>query len=37
MAIIKELQRYRFGRRSERLDPDRLALAPVRRVARRQL
>jgi transposase len=27
MAIIKELQRHRFGRRSERLDPDQLALA----------
>jgi transposase len=26
-AIIKELQRHRFGRRSERLDPDQLALA----------
>ena len=25
-AIIKELQRHRFGRRSERLDPDQLAL-----------
>jgi transposase len=27
MAIIKELQRHRFGRRSERLNPDQLALA----------
>jgi transposase len=27
MAIIKELQRHRFGRRSERLDADQLALA----------
>jgi len=27
MAIIKELQRHRFGRRSERLDPKQLALA----------
>jgi transposase len=27
MAIINELQRHRFGRRSERLDPDQLALA----------
>src|SRR5882762_10024719 len=27
MAIIGELQRHRFGRRSERLDPDQLALA----------
>ena len=27
LAIIKELQRHRFGRRSERLDPDQLALA----------
>jgi hypothetical protein len=27
MAIITELQRHRFGRRSERLDPDQLALA----------
>jgi transposase len=27
VAIIKELQRHRFGRRSERLDPDQLALA----------
>jgi transposase len=27
MAIIPELQRHRFGRRSERLDPDQLALA----------
>jgi transposase len=27
MAIIKELQRHRFGRRSERLDPEQLALA----------
>jgi transposase len=27
MAIIKELQRYRFGRRSERLDADQLMLA----------
>jgi transposase len=27
MAIIKELQRHRFGRRSEQLDPDQLALA----------
>ena len=26
-AIIDELQRHRFGRRSERLDPDQLALA----------
>ena len=26
-AIIKELQRHRFGRRSERLDPGQLALA----------
>ena len=26
-AIIRELQRHRFGRRSERLDPDQLALA----------
>lgn len=26
-AIIQELQRHRFGRRSERLDPDQLALA----------
>jgi transposase len=26
-AIIKELQRHRFGRRSEQLDPDQLALA----------
>ena len=26
-AIIHELQRHRFGRRSERLDPDQLALA----------
>lgn len=26
-AAIKELQRHRFGRRSERLDPDQLALA----------
>jgi transposase len=25
-AIIKELQRHRFGRRSERIDPDQLAL-----------
>ena len=25
-AIIHELQRHRFGRRSERLDPDQLAL-----------
>jgi transposase len=27
MAIIKELQRHRFGRRAERLDPKQLALA----------
>ena len=27
MAIIKELQRHRFGRRSERLDADQLMLA----------
>jgi len=27
VAIIKELQRYRFGRRSEQLDPDQLALS----------
>ena len=27
IAIIGELQRHRFGRRSERLDPDQLALA----------
>ena len=27
MAIIKELQRHRFGRRAERLDPEQLALA----------
>jgi hypothetical protein len=27
VAIIKELQRHRFGRRSEQLDPDQLALA----------
>ena len=27
MAIIKELQRHRFGRRAERLDPDQLGLA----------
>jgi transposase len=27
VAIIKELQRHRFGRRSERLDPEQLALA----------
>lgn len=27
MAIIKELQRHRFGRRSERIDPEQLALA----------
>jgi transposase len=26
-AIIKELQRHRFGRRSEQLDPDQLSLA----------
>ena len=26
-AIIKELQRHRFGRRSEQLDPDQLAFA----------
>jgi transposase len=26
-AIIQELQRHRFGRRAERLDPDQLALA----------
>jgi len=26
MAVIAELQRHRFGRRSERLDPDQLAL-----------
>src|SRR5438128_9871174 len=26
-AIIKELQRHRFGPRSEQLDPDQLALA----------
>lgn len=26
-AIIRELQRHRFGRRSEQLDPDQLALA----------
>lgn len=26
-AIIEALQRHRFGRRSERLDPDQLALA----------
>lgn len=26
IAIIKELQRHRFGRRSERVDPDQLAL-----------
>jgi hypothetical protein len=26
-AIIKELQRHRFGRRAERLDPEHLALA----------
>src|SRR5438128_2592974 len=25
-AIIKELQRYRFGPRSEKIDPDQLAL-----------
>ncbi|MPZ34033.1 MAG: hypothetical protein GEV13_24120 [Rhodospirillales bacterium] len=28
-AIIKELQRHRFGRRSEQLDPDQLALDEV--------
>jgi transposase len=27
VAIIKELQRHRFGRRAERLDADQLALA----------
>src|SRR5437016_1957786 len=27
IAIIKELQRHRFGRRAERLDPEQLALA----------
>jgi transposase len=27
VAIIKELQRHRFGRRSEQLDPDQLALS----------
>jgi transposase len=27
IAIIKELQRHRFGRRSEQLDPDQLALS----------
>jgi transposase len=27
IAIIKELHRHRFGRRSERLDPDQLALS----------
>ena len=27
MAIIAELQRHRFGRLSERLDPEQLALA----------
>src|SRR5262249_62027415 len=27
LAIIKELQRHRFGRRAERLDPKQLALA----------
>ena len=27
MTIIKELQRHRFGRRSERLDADQLMLA----------
>jgi len=27
MAIIKELQRHRFGRRAERIDPEQLALA----------
>jgi transposase len=27
VAIIKELQRHRFGRRAERLDPEQLALA----------
>src|SRR5262245_64405369 len=27
-AIIRELQRHRFGRRAERLDPEQLALAP---------
>jgi hypothetical protein len=27
MAIVAELQRHRFGRRSERLDPEQLALA----------
>ena len=27
IAIIKELQRHRFGRRAERLDADQLALA----------
>ena len=26
IAIIKELQRYRFGPRSEKIDPDQLAL-----------
>jgi DNA-directed RNA polymerase subunit F len=26
-AIIRELQRHRFGRRAERLDPEQLALA----------
>jgi hypothetical protein len=29
-AIIRELQRHRFGRRAERLDPEQLALAPPR-------
>ncbi len=27
-SIIKQLQRMQFGRRSERLDPDQLALGP---------
>ena len=31
-AIIKELQRHRFGRRAERLDPEQLALVPGIRV-----
>ena len=26
IAIVKELQRYRFGPRSEKIDPDQLAL-----------
>jgi len=28
-AIIRELQRHRFGRRAERLDPEQLALENV--------